>query len=72
MTDLSPLERLLLEAIPTRPAPAQKPAAEPWTPEEQARHLAELDEAVRGWKYDRPRRRHLRLVDTDHTERPAA
>lgn len=68
MTDLNPLERLLLEAIPTRPAPAlkttPKPAAEPWTPEEQAQHRADLLEALDGWRYDRPRRRHLRLVDT--------
>lgn len=73
---MTPLERLLLEAIPTRPAPAlkpaPKPAAEPWTPEEQAQHRADLDEALDGWTYDEPRRRHLRLVDTNHTERPAA
>jgi hypothetical protein len=37
---VSPLERLLQEAIPTRP-PA-KPLHEPWTPEEQAQHLADL------------------------------
>lgn len=59
MTDLNPLERLLLEAIPTRPAPAQKPAAEPWTPEEQAQHRADLDAALDEHRTDR---RHLRLV----------
>ncbi|MFD4257755.1 hypothetical protein ACFWR9_08985 [Streptomyces sp. NPDC058534] len=37
---MSPLDRLLLEAIPTRPAP---PVHEPWTPEEQQRHLTDLD-----------------------------
>ena len=60
---MTPLERLLLEAIPVRPDPA--PAREPWTPEEQARHRADLLEALDGWHYDRPRRRHLRLVDGD-------
>jgi hypothetical protein len=69
---VTPLERLLLEAIPTRPAsalkPAPKPAAEPWTPEEQAQHRADLDEALDGWTYGREQRRdgrHLWLVDTD-------
>lgn len=72
---MTPLERLLLEAIPVRPdrpESAPKPAREPWTPEEQAQHRADLDEALDGWTYDEPRRRHLRLVDTNHTERPAA
>jgi hypothetical protein len=68
-------ERLLLEAIPTRPAPAlkttPKPAAEPWTPEEQAQHRADLDEALDGWTYDEPSRRHLRLVDTEADDRAA-
>lgn len=66
MTDLSPLERLLLEAIPTRPAPAEKPVAEPWTPKEQAQHRADLDAALDGWEWNRDERRterrHLRLV----------
>ncbi|MFL4904641.1 hypothetical protein ACJ6WF_16005 [Streptomyces sp. MMS24-I2-30] len=38
---MTPYERLLAEAIPTRP-PA-KPPGEPWTPEEQAQHLADLE-----------------------------
>lgn len=66
---MNALERLLLEAIPTRPAPALKPAlkpaTEPWTPEEQAQHRADLDAALDDWTYDEPRRRHLRLVDTE-------
>lgn len=77
MTDLGPLERLLLEAIPTRPAPATKPAtkpaAEPWTPDEQAQHRRDLDAALDGWHWDEDPR-HLRLIrqaDADH-ERPAA
>lgn len=71
---MTPLDRLLLEAIPVRPArpdAAPKPAGEPWTAEEQAQHRADLDEALDGWTYDEPRRRHLRPV-TNHTERPAA
>jgi hypothetical protein len=60
-------DRLMAEQIPTRPAPPSKPASEPWTPEEQARHWAELGEAIRGWHWEgdtslSARRRHLRLV----------
>ena len=43
---------------------------------EQAEHLRALDEALDGWEWNRgerrTERRHLRLVDTNHTERPAA
>lgn len=64
---MTPLERLLAETIPTRPPPAPKPASEPWTPEEQAQHLADLIEAVRDWHWEEDTslsasRRHLRLV----------
>ena len=48
---MSPLERLLAEAIPIRPAPAPKPAHEPWTPEEQAQHWADLGEAIADWHW---------------------
>lgn len=63
----TPLERLFAETIPTRPPPAPKAAAEPWTPEEQARHLADLAEATRGWHWEddtriSAKRRHLRVV----------
>lgn len=64
---MTPLERLLLEAIPQRPAPATKPVAEPWTPEEQAQHWHDLGEAISGWHWQddtslSAKRRHLRLV----------
>lgn len=68
---MTPLDRLLLEAIPVRPEPApksaSKPASEPWTPEEQAQHRADLDEAVADWRWQddtslSAKRRHLRLV----------
>lgn len=58
------------EAIPTRPP---KPIDEPWTPEEQAQHLADLLEAVADWHDPSPRAqakrspRHLRLIQTDQT-----
>jgi hypothetical protein len=66
---VTPLERLLLEAIPVRPDPA--PPREPWTPEEQAQHRADLLEALDGWTYGRERRQHLRLVDTAADSRAA-
>ncbi|MCW5252231.1 hypothetical protein [Streptomyces sp. SHP 1-2] len=37
---------------PAHPRPAHLPAhIRPWTPEEQARHRADLDEALDGWSY---------------------
>lgn len=64
---MTPYERLLTETIPTRPAPAPKPVSEPWTPEEQAQHWADLQEAIRDWHWEgdtslSKKRRHLRLV----------
>jgi hypothetical protein len=77
---MTPYERLMAEAIPTgtfgRARPTAVRNAEPapaWTPEEQARHRAELDAALNGFelrdeyaehKRDRYRekRTHLRLV----------
>ncbi|MFD5709524.1 hypothetical protein ACFWHW_03865 [Streptomyces pharetrae] len=41
---MSPLERLLLEAVPTRPDPA--PPRGPWSEEQQNEHWAQLCEAV--------------------------
>lgn len=71
----TPYERLMQEAIPTRP-PA-KPPHEPWTPEEQAQHIADLLEALDGWKSPDPRdaakrQRHLRVVPTDQSQTDAA
>ena len=71
---MTPLDRLLLEAIPVRPP---KPPVPPWTPEEQARHLADLMEALDGWQSDEPsavrkRTRHRQLRLDTSTERPAA
>lgn len=64
---MTPMERLLAEAIPTRPAPPDSHTL--WTPAEQARHRADLLNALDGWTYDRDRRqgRHLRLVDEPST-----
>jgi len=65
---VSPLERLLAEAIPTRPAPPPKPGPlRPWTAEEQARHWADLNDAIADWHWHDDtrvgkRRRHLRLL----------
>ena len=58
---MTPFERLMQEAIPVRPAP--KPPDEPWTPAEQARHLADLEAAIADWHSPDRRIRHLRVVD---------
>jgi len=61
---VTPYERLMAEAIPVRPTPPEPDTTGPWTPERQAQHRAELDEALNGWTYGRDNRRpHLRLVD---------
>ncbi|MFF7142307.1 hypothetical protein ACFZB5_13795 [Streptomyces nodosus] len=72
----SAYERLLAEAIPTRPAPPpDRPRPRepgPWTPEEQARHLADLLAALDGWTYrEADPETTLRLV-TDDTDTGAA
>lgn len=61
-------ERLMSEAIPTRPPPAPKPTSH-WTPEQQAQHVADLLNALDGWHSTDPRdtrKRHqprqLRLI----------
>jgi len=62
---VTPLQRLLQEEIPVRPAPA--PQRTPWTPEQQAQHRADLLTAVDGWHWTddtslSAKRRHLRLI----------
>lgn len=57
-------ERLMQEAIPTRPT---RPSTAPWTPEEQADHRTALLDALSGWQWRQDpslsaKRRHLRLV----------
>ncbi|MFI1165595.1 hypothetical protein ACH4UM_18765 [Streptomyces sp. NPDC020801] len=78
---MTPLERLMQEAIPTRPDPAPKADRQTrlpgwWTPEEQARHWAELGEAIDGWVWDDDQRaaerRHLRLIEEADDETNAA
>jgi hypothetical protein len=64
-------------ARPRRPA---KPPGEPWTAEEQAQHLADLNAALDDWhdtsapaQADRYRHRpHLHLVPTPVSHSPAA
>lgn len=66
---MTPLERLLAEALPTgtfghaRPAKRQKAVPAPaWTPEQQAAHLAVLEAELDA--YDKqPRRPRLRVID---------
>lgn len=78
----TPHERLAAEELPTGtfgralpPRPAQRPTRRgpTWTPEEQARHCADLLAAIDGWDWDREtrdlERRHLRLItDEDQTD----
>ena len=74
MTAPTPLDRLLAEAIPTRPpntpTPGPRPEPRPWTPAEQDAHWQALCEAVGTPGAPRPR---LRLVPADDdTERAAS
>ncbi|MFF0790397.1 hypothetical protein [Streptomyces spiralis] len=61
----TPFERLMAEAIPTRPPAAPKPEQPPprepghWTPEEQDTHWAELCQAIGVTNERRPT---LRLI----------
>lgn len=70
-TVTTPYDRLMAEAIPVRPAPPEPDHTSPWTPEQQAQHRAELDEALHDWRYGRDQRRHLRLVKPDTDTRAA-
>ncbi|MGW9397280.1 hypothetical protein [Streptomyces sp. NPDC055642] len=63
-------ERLMAEAVPTgtfgRARPTTPRSAEPaprWTPEEQARHRAELEAALAGTETRGPRRPRLRVIE---------
>ena len=67
---MTPYARLMAEAVPTgtfgRARPATPRSAEPeprWTPEEQARHRAELEAALAGTETRGPRRPRLRVID---------
>ena len=67
MTAPTPYERLMAEAIPTRPRPAPRPEppprhTEPWTAAEQDAHWAQLCKEVGTPGARRP---HLRLVADD-------
>jgi hypothetical protein len=54
---VSPLERTLAEAQPDGTFGGPRTPATPWTPDEQARHYADLEAALNGWEWDRPTRR---------------
>lgn len=66
---MSPLERLLAEELPTGTFGASRPAQTPSRASQcptgpdprAAEHRAELEAALDGWDYDRPRR-HLHPV----------
>jgi hypothetical protein len=54
------LERTLAEAQPDGTFGGTRTRPAPWTPDEQARHYADLEAALTGWEWDRPIRRALR------------
>lgn len=70
---MSPLDRLLAEAVPTGTFGDSQPTttrSEPrrWTPAEQAAHYAALAEGIDGWEYAKHTRpphttRHLYVID---------
>lgn len=75
---MTPYERLMAEELPTgtfghsRPSKAREAHSAPWTTEEQARHLADLNAALDGWqdpseraeqKRSRNRPPHLHLIN---------
>lgn len=75
MSSLTPYERLMAERIPTRPPPppGRKPELparpiEPWTPEEQDEHWAELCEGVGTPGAQRPPRLRLVAEEADEIE----
>jgi hypothetical protein len=62
------------EAIPVRPEPYE-PSSQ-WTAAQQLQHRADLLEALNGWAWNEEQRdeerRHLRLIDDQHTDTSAA
>lgn len=72
---MTPLERLLEEAIPVRPTPPPAPRSQ-WTAAQQLQHRADLLEALDDWAWNEEQRdeerRHLRLIDHPPTETDAA
>lgn len=73
---MSPLERLLAEAVPTgtfgeaQPTTARSTEPRRWTPAEQAAHYAALAEGIDGWEYAEHTRRphttrHLYVIETE-------
>lgn len=70
---MTPLERLLMEELPTGqwggPRPNQRPRTRlpAISPEDAAHHLAELAAALAGWEYDRDHR-HLQAVPDTESE----
>ena len=83
---MNAFERLIAEELPTGtfghalppPEPPPRPIT-PWTPEEQAQHLADMLTALSGWVYREPDPEEPRLrvvtepadTDADHERRTA-
>ena len=61
---MTPLERLLMEELPTGTSGGNRPAGPPPAthPALAAIHRQELETALDGWTYDEPHRRHLTPV----------
>lgn len=75
MSSPTPYERLMAEELPTGtfghalpPKPPPRPPGIPWTPEEQAQHVADMLRGIAGWTYSEPdpeEEPHLRLVEDE-------
>ncbi len=75
-------ERLMAEELPTGtfghalPPPPPQRHTRPWTPEEQAQHVADLLTALQDWhdpsnQAEQKRERHLRLIKPEQTPHAA-
>jgi hypothetical protein len=64
-----PVERRPLPPLPERP-PERRPI-QPWTPEEQAQHLADLGAALSTWQEKSPAADHKREYNRAHARQTA-
>lgn len=61
---MTALELLLAEQWPDGTFAGPRPRPAPWTPDEQARHCADLEAALDGWAWDEAIRNTIRRNQT--------